>query len=112
MRRVFFFLLGLAAAAVGAVAWARRDDLRRAWGEWQAATAKAGKRRPAAGGPKVNGPLPGPEAEPGSPAARVAVDAAPADGNAAALRCAAETRGGRRCSREAEPGSRFCWQHA
>lgn len=26
-------------------------------------------------------------------------------------RCAATTRGGSRCTRPAEPGSRFCWQH-
>lgn len=27
-------------------------------------------------------------------------------------RCAAVTQGGTRCSREAEPGSATCWQHA
>ena len=27
-------------------------------------------------------------------------------------RCAATTRAGSRCKREAEPNSRFCWQHA
>lgn len=120
MRRFFLFCLSLATAAVGALAWTRRDDLKRAWGEWQAATANAGKGgKGSGGGPKVNGPVPGserarvapsrPKAEP--PKAPPAVDAAPANENAAQPRCAAETRGGKRCSREAEPGSRYCWQH-
>lgn len=30
---------------------------------------------------------------------------------AAAVRCAGHTKDGARCSRNAEPGSRFCWQH-
>lgn len=27
------------------------------------------------------------------------------------VRCAGHTKDGQRCSRHAEPGSRFCWQH-
>jgi hypothetical protein len=27
------------------------------------------------------------------------------------VRCAGHTKDGKRCSRNAEPGSRFCWQH-
>lgn len=27
------------------------------------------------------------------------------------IRCAGHTKDGQRCSRHAEPGSRFCWQH-
>lgn len=30
---------------------------------------------------------------------------------AAKARCAGHTQDGKRCSRNAEPGSRFCWQH-
>jgi hypothetical protein len=30
---------------------------------------------------------------------------------AAAVRCAGHTKDGARCSRNAEPGGRFCWQH-
>jgi hypothetical protein len=29
----------------------------------------------------------------------------------AKVRCAGRTKDGQRCSRNAEPGSRFCWQH-
>jgi hypothetical protein len=29
----------------------------------------------------------------------------------AKVRCAGHTKDGQRCSRNAEPGSRFCWQH-
>lgn len=32
-------------------------------------------------------------------------------GEAPAGRCAATTGSGARCSRDAEPGSRYCWQH-
>lgn len=37
-----------------------------------------------------------------------------ADGSVGAVRvgtCAARTRSGAACSRPAEPGSQFCWQH-
>lgn len=27
-------------------------------------------------------------------------------------RCAAKTSSGKRCTREAQPGSQYCWQHA
>jgi hypothetical protein len=120
MRRFLLFVLSLATAAVGALAWTRRDDLKRTWGEWQAATANAGKDK-SSSGPRVNGPVPGSEQarvapsrsqpKPAPPAAPASVDAAPANENATPPRCAAETRGGKRCSREAEPGSKFCWQH-
>ncbi len=37
----------------------------------------------------------------------------PAEARSAAppSRCAATTKGGKRCGREAQPGSRYCWQH-
>jgi len=129
MKRLFLFVVSLATAAVGALAWTRRDDLKRTWGEWQAATANAGKGKGGKGSgprvsPRVNGPVPGSEQArvaperakaakpaPAPPAAPAAVDAAPANENAAQPRCVAETRGGKRCSREAEPGSKLCWQH-
>lgn len=37
--------------------------------------------------------------------------AAPSAKTAAKVRCAGHTKDGKRCSRFAEPGSRFCWQH-
>lgn len=30
---------------------------------------------------------------------------------AAPAQCAATTKSGKRCGREAQPGSRYCWQH-
>jgi hypothetical protein len=35
----------------------------------------------------------------------------PAKGAAPKLRCAGHTKDGARCTRNAESGSRFCWQH-
>jgi uncharacterized protein YlxW (UPF0749 family) len=35
----------------------------------------------------------------------------PALKTVAKTRCAGHTKDGARCSRNAEPGSRFCWQH-
>lgn len=118
MRRLFLFFVSLAGAAVGAVAWSRRDDLKRTWGEWRAATARS-VQRTARGGPRVNGPVPAPGSARArvDPVAAAAASAAPtaetaANENAPAPRCAAETQDGKRCSREAEEGSRYCWQHA
>lgn len=48
------------------------------------------------------GDAPGSEAPPGAGGG----DAPPAGG-----RCAARTRSGSRCTRQAEPGSGYCWQH-
>jgi hypothetical protein len=36
---------------------------------------------------------------------------AAAESGEAPGRCLAETRSGGRCSRDAEPGSDYCWQH-
>lgn len=50
-----------------------------------------------------------------APAAREATSPGggtePEPAAAAPGRCAAITQGGSRCTREAEPGSGYCWQH-
>lgn len=51
-----------------------------------------------------------------SPPRRGSDDEAPATPSRSApaagpRRCAGTTGGGKRCSREAQEGSRFCWQH-
>lgn len=39
------------------------------------------------------------------------VPSAPKAGTGSITRCAGITQSGKRCSRESEPGSTFCWQH-
>jgi hypothetical protein len=96
MRRLFLFLWTLSLALLTWVLWQRREDLKRSYGEWRAATDAA--RRGAAGasvaGPAAARPAPAPRPTAEPP------------------RCAATTRSGKRCTRPAEEGSRFCWQHA
>lgn len=134
MRRIFLFLWTLALAALGWVLWQRRDDLKRSYGEWRAATdaareglgataAARGKepgRRAAQDGSaagrrerpssRVNGSVPSSEKAAADPSAVPG----PASAQPAAEpgRCAAITGSGKRCTRQAEDGSRFCWQHA
>jgi hypothetical protein len=121
LRKLFLLLSGLAAAAVGFVVWTQRDELKgeieRARGERRAGPGTGAGSRPvarsngsaAASGPrsagKVNG-QPAPGSRSGSPRpVRVAAAAQP-------RRCAATTQSGSRCTRDAEPGSDRCWQHA
>ncbi len=51
----------------------------------------------------------GPQAEAAGPAP--AAPEPPAAPAATDAQCEAVTKSGRRCGREAQPGSRFCWQH-
>lgn len=120
------FLLALLA---GAAAWAGWRFLPRAW---LRPCCGGAPRRWAAGGGRGAGPFgaaepPTPPRPTGAPAgsmeARVVEpqggetidEEAPASGEAFAVepaRCAAFTQGGTRCSREPEPGTVYCWQHA
>ena len=56
--------------------------------------------------------------DPGEPEPRVApldADAGPEaaeEKDSEEARCQAHTRSGKRCTRPAEPGSDYCWQHA
>ncbi len=104
-RRLLFVLAGLGAAA-GAFAWWRRAGRIPEWPE------PAGR----GGGPREQ-PRPAPDrASPpraGSAQARVRSQPAPEPAAAPAeRRCAAITQGGSRCTREAEAGSEYCWQHS
>jgi len=109
MKRFFFFVWTLSLTALGWVLWQRRDDLKRSYGEWRAATNAAGRPEARSGrmsGPRVNGPVPAGSAR---PAAQAGPGPRPATEPA---RCAATTGSGKRCTRTPEEGSRFCWQHA
>ena len=83
-------LLLLGTLGLGALAY----SLLRTEGELGAPAEAAG---PGAAGPE---PEPRPEPEP-----------AGAPPTVAPARCAATTKSGKRCGREAQPGSRYCWQH-
>lgn len=122
MKRFFLFLWTLSLAALGWVLWQRRDDLKRSYGEWRAATdaargsggADSGERQVSSGqrpsrGPRVNGPVPASPRQPGPHTAAAPAASSPAT---EPVRCAATTGSGKRCTRAAEKDSRFCWQHA
>jgi hypothetical protein len=117
----------LFAVLAGAAAWAAWRFLPRDWLRLCCGGAP-GRPRPA-GGPgsapaRVEDPPhpPRPAAAPaGTAAARVVepqggetLDEEAPEAIAAAepARCAAVTQSGNRCSRETEPGSAYCWQHA
>lgn len=121
----------LSALAAGAAAWLAWRFLPRDWLGRCCGTA-GDARRPAGAGPD-DSRIPRPRAarpeaaRPGSAEARIVDPPAgePAVDDAAEVpvepgatqaddpaRCAAVTQGGTRCSREVEPGSTRCWQHA
>jgi len=123
LRKLFLLLSGLAAAAVGLVVWTKRDELKdeieRARGEWRAGPgAGGGAAAPSNGGAAASGPRAAGRANgrpaPGSRSAPVGPRPVPGAAAAAAQpqRCVATTRSGSRCTRDAEPGSDRCWQHA
>lgn len=117
-RRLFLILSTLAAGAVAYLAWTRRDELRRelerVQGEWRSGVRDepGPARRPGAASRETTEGTRTPPS--GSSTARAEPDPAAAAGapDEPRPRCAAETRSGRRCSRPAEPGSQYCWQHA
>lgn len=121
MRRPRWFLLPLVA---GAAAWAAWRFLPRDWLRLRRGGAPAHPRPVAAGSAH-----PGPEPPPGPPRPTAApagtiqarviepqggktLDEAAPEPTAEPPRCAAVTQSGTRCSREPEPGSAYCWQHA
>lgn len=101
------FLLMLATLGAGALTY----KLMRAEGERALASARrTGGRLPPlepSSAPRKSGPDP----ERARASAAPATDARAFEA-AQAERCAGRTKSGSRCSREAQPDSRYCWQHA
>lgn len=94
MRKLFFLVLAFSAGVL-TLAWINSRPERRSGRRGSTSHRTSGTGGSPAG------------ARADTPPARPA-PAAPAAGP---RRCAATTASGNRCSREAEEGSRFCWQH-
>jgi hypothetical protein len=97
LKRLFFALatLGLGALAYALLRTESPDETVGARG-----TGDGGSPEPA-------GPSERTEARPAAPVAAPEAPAATAEPPI----CAGRTKSGKRCSRPAQPGSRYCWQH-